>query len=110
MSWAHVVVLEVREVALLDLEAGRHHTGTGSEPVAILAAIGTKIELVSQLCDLDAEAPVRVDELDCGFPRFDRVARLEPPLDLVDGVFYRGNRRSMSFWWMMPSRRRYLSA
>ncbi len=109
MPWGRVPFFDVRVVALLNLKARRHDPRPGTQTIAVLASIGAEVELEPELCGLNAEVPVRLDEAPGRFPGFGGVARLEPLVDVLDGVYWRGSRRSMSFWWMMPRRRRNFS-
>jgi hypothetical protein len=103
VAGGHVPILDVREVALLNLKTGREDVRPRPEPVAVLAAVGAKIELETEDSGLRRDPPVLLDEVNGCLPCPRRVPALEGLDDRFDGVdrrryFVSGNRRSMSFW------------
>lgn len=97
-------------MALLELVTGRDNLRSGSEPIAVLANSGTEVQGEPKPCKFYALFPMGLDELKGGLVGENRVAGLEGVDDRADGVYGRGNSRSMSPVWMIPSRRRWASA
>lgn len=100
------VDLEIVEVALFELIAGRDNLWSGSEPIAVLANSGTEVQGEPKPCQFYVLFSMGLDELKGGLVGEDRIAGLEGVDDGADGVYGRGNSRSMSPVWMIPSRRR----
>lgn len=101
--------LYVVVVALLSLKARRHDTRTRFESVARLADGGTEVQLEPEFAGFRFQFLNSVNEEKSRVVGSLWVTFSEGS-DESGGEVYRGNSLSISPVWMIPSRRRWLSA